>query len=350
MNNFDSGFQTTGPSKETPRPVSLTQNFQERMENERKALEQGRLLFEALKSNSNLLPQQPLVELQDSEGTPADFIVEGRRKDRIVCDGLRQELEKHKLTPDNETFYLIDFGLPHAPAIQETLLEMGIDPSIFIQPSSDRLINAKGYYQRYIDSYQEHRDRLFDLRKDLIPTGHALIISSHADAHERAIQKSILPMVDKLKAMGVKRVVIGKEAFYQKPQNAQQLIVESSSGSSEHLFINQYARQLFDAGIEIFVIGFDYRYNPLYKPANYKDFDPQHQPSSVELFAWGAAQNIAGNRLVFDRNTGRIYAITNGQERKPKEDELVEFYNNLLGAGLTDAELEKAKQYLTEKE
>lgn len=347
------GFETPTPPEATPEKsitAPLTTIIQERIEIERKALKQGNLSFEAVKSNSGLLPEQPLVELQDSERTSDDIMEEGRRVDRIVCDGLRQELERHNLTPDNATFYLIDFGLPHSPAIQETLLEIGIDPSVFIQPSDDRLKKAQGYYQRYIDSYQEHRDRLFDLRKNLVPTGHALIISSHADKQEEVVQKSILPTIDKLKTMGVKRVVIGKETFYQEPQNVQQLTTESSSGSSEHLFVNQYARQLFDAGIEVFVIGFDYRYKPVDKPAGYEDLDPQYLPSSVELFDWGVAQNIAGKRLVFDKNTGRIYAIVNGQVRKPREDELVQFYRNLLGAGLTDADLEKAKQNLTEVE
>lgn len=310
---------------------------------------QGVVLFEAVKSNSGLLPEQPSVELQDSERTTNNIMEEGRRVDNIVCEGLKEELKKHNLSPDNATFYLIDFGLPHAPAIQETLLEMGIDPSIFIQPSNDRLKNAKGYYQRYRDSYQEHRDRLFDLRENLEPVGHALIISSHADAEERVVQKSILPSINKLRALGVKRVVIGKETFYQVPKVVQQLMMGSSIESSEHLFLNHYAKQLYDAGIEVFVIGFDYRYKPTDKPADYENFDPQYQPSSVELFTWGIAQNIEGKRMVFERNTGRVYTIINGQERKPNDDEIVAFCNNLLGADLTDTELEKVKRYLAEK-
>jgi len=306
-----------------------------------------------MKSNSEILPNQPEVQVSNSKKTSNGVMEAGRRGDNIVCTGLREELKKHDLLPDGSTFYLIDFGLPHAPALQEVLLEIGIDPSIYVQPSNFRLEDpiSKGYYQRYIDSYREHREQLFNLREKLAePKGHALMISSHADATERTKQKQILPPAEKLKEMGIRKIVIGKETFYQEPKTVDQLQIQSAMESSEHLFLNHYAKQLNDAGIEVFVIGFDYRLKPVDKPARLENYDPQYKLSAVEVFDWGYAQSIAGKRMVFEKKSGRVYAIQNNQEIKPTDEEIVAFCKNLLAVDLTNEELQKLEIHLPKKE
>jgi hypothetical protein len=348
MRNFGSNLIPRQPEQSRIETEAISLKIQQRRASEQAAATPGGSSFEAVKSNNEMLPNQPAVQVADSKKTSAKSMDAGRRADEIVCAGLRAELGKHGLLPDGGTFYLIDFGLPHAPALQETLLELGIDPSIFVQPSKSRLENSesKGYYQRYIDSYHEKREHLFDLRAKLAkPRGYALMISSHADAPERAKQKKILPSAERLKEMGVRKIVIGKETYYQEPKTLGQLQMQSGMESSEHLFLNHYAKQLNDAGLEVFVIGFDYRR----KPTAFENFDPQYKPAGIEVFDWGYAQNIAGKRMVFDKKSGKVCAIQNNQEIQPSNEEIVAFRQSLSEINLTAEESQRLEVPLPEK-
>jgi hypothetical protein len=58
--------------------------------------------------------------------------------------------------------------------------------------------------------------------------------------------------------MGISRIVLGKEAFYHNGAfRLEELTDQTFLAASE---INQYAKQLSEAGFEVVVIGFDYRY------------------------------------------------------------------------------------------
>lgn len=288
------------PPASKPPENPIAQLIAERREAEKLSFAENKPSFEGLKSNAGFFTEHPDVESVEHGRTSFETIEGGREDDRIVCQGLREELHKYNLLPDGSTVYLIDFGLPHAPALQETLLEIEIDPGVFTQPSEARLADtdARGYYQRYVDSYREHAARLFELREKLErPKGRALIFSSHADAVEWEAQKRILPTVERLKTSGIKRVVIGKETFYKEPQAVDRLMTESSLKTSEHLFLNQYAKQLNDAGIEVFVIGFDYRQKSSGKLSGLEVFTPYlHSEIEVSFF-----KNYTGNKVEISR-------------------------------------------------
>jgi len=156
--------QPTREQQETPTQKLI----KERRAIERRANLAGMLSFEALKSNSGLIADKPEVKVGEPEKIDEydEYILEtGRKEDRIVCDGLRQELERNGLQPDGKTFYLIDFGLPHLPALQSVLLDYGIDPSIYTNPSEQTLRENAGHFRRYISVYREHAEELFIKRE-----------------------------------------------------------------------------------------------------------------------------------------------------------------------------------------
>lgn len=136
----------------------------------RRAIEQsanlaGTTSFEASRSNSGVIEEKPEIVVSDPENIDKGILEMGRKSDRIVCDGLRQELEKNVLQPDGRTFYLIDFGLPHLPALQSVLLDYGIDPSIYTKPSEQTLRDNADHFRRYVNVYREHAEELFTKRE-----------------------------------------------------------------------------------------------------------------------------------------------------------------------------------------
>ncbi len=143
---------------------SVTYNLiQQRRRAELISLAKGELSFEALKSNSGLLPDKPEVNINSGEDDE-DILKSGKEVDNIISTGLRLEIEKHGLQPDGRTFYLIDCGLPHLPVIQLVLLNYGIDPSIYTNPSEQTLQNNTGHFRRYVSAYREHAEELFKER------------------------------------------------------------------------------------------------------------------------------------------------------------------------------------------
>jgi hypothetical protein len=316
---------------------------------EQESFAHGELSFEALKSNSGILTENPDVIVDNPDEIEEYKLEMGKNADRIVSEGLRQELEKHNLLPDGKTFYLIDFGLPHLPALQSVLLDYGIDPSIYIKPSEKTLESNAGHFRRYISVYKEHSEELFDKREKLKqPKGLALLVNSHAEADERQSIAEILPSIDQLRQLGITRIVLGKETFYHHgPPNPKDSFWQPFFEASE---INEYAKKMGDSGIEVVVIGFDYRYKDNQEEKEqsvyFADFDPSYRPGPVEIYKSSICQSKLGKRMIFDRESGRIYKIINGFERPANEDEVVEFANIPLDAGLSDEEIAKIKSNL----
>ena len=321
----------------------------ERCAIEKRANLAGRLSFEASKSNSGLIADKPELVVSEPEKTDEGILEMCREADIIVCDGLKQDLERNGLQPDDKTFYLIDFGLPHLPALQSVLLDYGIDPSIYTNPSEQTLRDNAGHFRRYVSVYREHAEELFTKRERLEqPKGLALLVNSHAEADERADIATVLPSVELLRQKGITKLVLGKEIFYHygapDPKNP------TWQGFFEASEINQYAKQLSEAGIEVVVIGFDYRYKEKgeEQPQSIKfdEFDPSYRPQAIEIYDSSVCQSLSGKRMVFDRSSGRIYKIINGFEKPASESEMVDFFRGLLDAGLSDEEIEKMKKNL----
>ncbi|MBP8591376.1 hypothetical protein KBI33_02845 [Candidatus Shapirobacteria bacterium] len=182
----------------------------ERRELERRASLAGNLSFEALKSNSGVLADKPEITVSEPEKIDEGILKTGREEDRIVCDGLRQELEKNGLQPDGRTFYLIVCGLPHLPALQSVLLDYGIDPSIYTNPSEQTIQDKVYHFRRYVSVYREHAEALFTKRERLEqPKGLALLVNSHAEEDERADIATVLPSVELLRQKGITKLVFG---------------------------------------------------------------------------------------------------------------------------------------------
>lgn len=302
--------------------TTTRQLIQGRRIKEQTLLASGKLSFEAAKSNSGLLPDKPEVAVSNPGEIDERILKLGREEDQIISDGLRQEIEKHGLQPDGKTFYLIDFGLPHLPALQSVLLDYGIDPSIYTNPSEQTLRDNAGHFRRYISVYREHAEELFTKREQLEqPKGIALLVNSHAEADESADIARILPPVEFLRQKGISRFVLGKEIFYHygepDPKNP------TWQGFFEASEVYKYAKSLSDAGIEVVVIGFDYRYKEKDKEQprsiRFDEFDPSYQPSAIEIYDSCVCQSLFGKRMVFDRESGRIYKIINGFERPASE-------------------------------
>jgi len=320
------------------------QLIQRRRQIERALLYKGKLSFEALKSNSGLLPDKPEVTVVDPEEIDDGVLELGRKADEIVSEGLRQEIEKHSLQPDGKTFYLIDFGLPHFPSLQSVLLDYGIDPSIYTNPSEQTLRGNAGHFRRYISTYKEHANELFTKRERLgEPKGYALLVNSHAKKDEEIDISTILPSAEWLRQRGITRVVLGKETFYHygapDPKNP---TWRSFFEASE---INRYAKQLSEKGIEVVVIGFDYRYKQTQEDTlpstNPDELDTSYRPQAIEIYNHSVCQSLHGRRMVFDRRTGEIYKIINGFKKAPSVSEIADFSGVLLNAGLTNKEIEK---------
>ena len=269
------------PSEKPPIPEQQTTAH--KLINERRALEQraavaGKLSFEALKSNSGLIADKPEIDVREPEKADKAILESYRKVDNIVCFGLRRELERNSLLPDGSTFYLLDFGLPHFPALESALLDYGIDPSIYAHPSEQTLRDNVGHFRRYALAYRDHAEELFKKRERLEqPKGLALLVNSHAEVDERTKIATILPSVEVLKQRGITRLVLGKETFYHygapDPKNP------TWQGFFEASEVNKYAKQLSEAGIEVVVIGFDYRY----KEKNTESY-PSYQPKTLGAY------------------------------------------------------------------
>lgn len=325
----------------------------ERRASEQRASLAGKLSFEASKSNSGLIADKPEIIVSEPEKTDEGILEMGREADGIVCDGLRQELERNGLQPDGKTFYLIDFGLPHLPALQSVLLDYGIDPSIYTNPSEQTLRDNAGHFRRYVSVYREHAEELFTKRERLEqPKGLALLVNSHAEADERVGISAVLPTIELLRQKGITKLVLGKEIFYHygapDPKNP------TWQGFFEASEVNKYAKQLSEAGIEVVVIGFDYRYKEKEEERSpsikFDEFDPSYRPQAIEVYDSSVCQSLSGKRMVFDRASGRIYKIINGFEKPASEFEIINFSRGLLDAGLSDEEVEKMKKNLPPKQ
>ncbi len=230
----------------------------DRREAEQELMIQGCVGFEALKSNGGFLPNKPEVSTHSSS---EKGVIED---DRVVSQGLMQELEKHDLQPNGHIFYLIDFGLPHLPALQSVLLDYGIDPSIYTSPSEEVVSKSAGHFERYVSVYRELADELFAKREKLAeqpaPLGYALLVNSHAEQDEVSRITAVLPTIETLRQQGITKVVLGKEFYYgdrvgdtPDPRNLSWRSFFESPGA------NKYIKELSDAGIDVIVIGFDYR-------------------------------------------------------------------------------------------
>jgi hypothetical protein len=277
------------------RPETPTQ----KLIKERRAIEQranlaGILSFEALKSNSGLIADKPEVDVPEPEKIDEYILKMGREADRIVCHGLRQELERTGLQPDGKTFYLIDFGLPHLPALQSVLLDYGIDPSIYTNASEQTLRDNADHFRRYVSVCREHAEELFTKRERdwKHPKGLALLVNSHAAVDELGAIAKILPSVEFLRQMGISRIVLGKEMFYNHgAPNPKDPAWQSFFEANE---VNKYAKQLSEAGFEVVVIGFDYRYKDaaqkaetpiqnLFESKSIQKLDLSYPPRSIKL-------------------------------------------------------------------
>ena len=81
-------------------------------------LGQSTITFEGLRSNSGLLREKPDIQVENPREMDPLILSLGRAADIVVTQGLKTELAEKGLMPDGKTFYLIDFGLPHLPALQ----------------------------------------------------------------------------------------------------------------------------------------------------------------------------------------------------------------------------------------
>lgn len=347
--------ESTRPKE--PQIPELQETPTQKLIKERRAIEQranlvGKLSFEASRSNSGLIADKPEIVVSDPEKTDESILEMGREADKIVCESLRQELERNGLQPDDKTFYLIDFGLPHLPALQSVLLDNGIDPSIYTNPSEQTLRDNAGHFRRYVSVYREHAEELFTKRERLEkPRGLALLVNSHAEADERADIATVLPSVEFLRKKGITRVVLGKEIFYHYgAPDPKKLTWQGFFEASE---VNKYAKQLSEAGIDVVVIGFDYRDKEKEEeqPQSIKfdEFDPSYRPQAIEVYDSFICQSLFGKRMVFERTSGRIYKIINGFEKPASESEMSDFSRNLLDAGLSDEEIERMKKNLPQR-
>lgn len=84
------------------------------------------------------------------------------------------------------------------------------------------------------------------------------MVNSHAEADEMADIATVLPSVELLRQKGITKLVLGKEIFYHYGvPDPKDPVWQGFFKASE---VNKYAKQLSEAGIEVVVIGFDYRY------------------------------------------------------------------------------------------
>lgn len=240
-------------TEETSVPeTNIAKIIDQRRKIERERNEKGLLSFEALKSNFSLFSEKPEVFPKNPRATELSVL----KDDLIIQNGLKSELEKYKLKPDNQTFYLIDIGLPHIPSLQSALLDLEIDPGVYVAPSKEHLNepSSAGHFSRYINAYEVLREELFQKREKLAKAkGHALMINSHAESEEARKIVKIFPSPERLKQLGIRRLVFAEEAFFREERKIKDY--EEIGGS-----ISAYLLSCHKAGIEVKIIGIDYRY------------------------------------------------------------------------------------------
>lgn len=334
--------------------------LKEREQRDDEAFRKGEISFEAAKPNSDFLPSQPYVSPKDPFGLNELSLANSRKDDMLICSGLSQELRENNLMPNGETFYLIDFGLPHLPSLQSRLLDHGIDSSIYTQPNEERLNESPGHFQRYCCEYRHHRKDIFKKRKSLKkPKGFALLVNSHAEKDEKQALSKILPDLQSLKQKGIRKIVMGIETFfhYGKPDVS----------SWEAGYLAEYLRKADQLGMKVDFIGFDYRYKE--PPDRRESFASQltfsrrstrsilglnnnftrrrvslgrdgslglgtrllYKSGPVEIKSKFFAQNFNGKRILYDIETGKIHKYTpEGIEREASDSEKREF----LGTGI----------------
>ena len=120
-------------------------------------------IFDSVSPDNEVLPNHPEVFIDISnygQGFAED--------DKICVQGLISELKKHNLMPDGQTFYCLDFGLPHFPSQVSALLELQVVSNIYTDPSEKTIISHKGHYQRYAACCVEMTDEIKAKRELLI--------------------------------------------------------------------------------------------------------------------------------------------------------------------------------------
>lgn len=197
----------------------------------------------------------------------------GKRDDELICRWFSQEIEKYDLLPNWETFYILDIWLPHIPALQQWLLSWWILPYTYINPSEQRIKNETWLFSQYLESSLERSKSIANWYKTIKdPKGFCMLMDSHADKYERNFQNSALPSIELLKMLGIKKLVIWKETYYESMIKVKDL----EYFWKEYLFLNDYAKLAQENWIDVSIIWIDYRYNPV---AN-----PDYNKSQVKFF------------------------------------------------------------------
>ena len=348
--SFVSAFAMDNPlcnvisKKQQAEAVTRLEMLQQKEEKNLK--DSGIPLFLGMRSIFGLIPEKPEIVLRNMQNLKPEIIP----ADTIIAEGLIQELNKNNLLPDNHTFYVIWLGNAHQIPVQIKLLQLGIDASMYTDPTEDDL-KTETVFIRYVPVYKYYWKELFDERLKLArsgcPKGLGFLINSHMSKAEESRIEPILPSADYLRKLGVKKIVFGVETYFHSgapnPEDP-----ESASFFSSTI-IHRYIKHLFDEKFKIVTIGIDYRYREKkperedyaqsrqfhYKPSQeYPESRQFHYKSSpVQNFEQSICQSMEGKRMCFSKKNGEIFKLnTHGTKQTATNEEIKEFITNIFSA------------------
>lgn len=163
-----------------------------------------------------------------------------------------------------DTYFIVDVGHAHLVGVAYELLKKGVDPSFVLHEKvNPRFGEALKYWAR---RYQKARNPERDIR------GYATMVDCHRDTE---VPEEVFPTADRLRELGVKRVVLLKEsaAFRNAcnpidnfPWNHPDALKPRLGVEDSAPDIEPSLESYVEAGIPVSVMGIDNRQNRRFMP------------------------------------------------------------------------------------
>lgn len=169
------------------------------------------------------------------------------------------------------------------------------------------------------------------------------MINSHAEKDEDIRISKLLPKLETLKKLGVKKIVYGIETYFDSGHAPTANSSDTSFWNASE--IHKWIKSMADKGIEVKVIGYDYRHkdknsNNLTRPESQSDHEINYRQNQQNLLKYteslpedrgnAFAQNKNGKRYLLIKQNGKMEKILpNGFAKQLVENEKEEFLRDL---------------------
>jgi hypothetical protein len=175
------------------------------------------------------------------------------------------DLPEYELTPNlgnnvpndfKNTYFVVNIGHAHLLGVAYKLMQKGIDCSFVLQEgTSARFKEAAKYWARRYKDQKENLDEII---------GYATLIDCHRNdpvmvggeitnpKEERGLSRDLFPTVDKLRELGIEKIMYLKESRADGKRKAPNYVAQD---------LREPFKEYQEAGISITCAGIDYRWN-----------------------------------------------------------------------------------------